>query len=433
MEIESPTWSDWFSQQWRRLETFIVIFESISSDINPKLKIMEMSEAALKIHGWLQKIIRLPLIVEEPDRLTIAENPNYTRFHRTTWRLIMFTSLLLCIFSLFQIIKIHFTSSPSAILKWADVEQISLYELVISINLGGLSAYYMESRFPSEVCFLGTQSLKFRIKQMHLVNTKRTGGVPSLKSLLMYSIIFPSILFSSTNFVLPFLRPYDPVQVFFGANDFGIWGSYLFKVAGSIIFGLPTCLSVLICFQGFLAIIFIAENSFLLSKAMYDRGPVIRAIQRCLVQGMIRKFVFKKHFSTYRQFQIIICGMNQISYVLVSDLLFLGSFTFVMCIYTAVKLHHKLPSYILLAVGCYIVGYLILSPVLLSLGAMPHEKSIAFHHFWFCLLKNKVERKQLKACKLLAYSAGPIPVVQAKTQMDINDVLANATATLILM
>jgi len=206
-------------------------------------------------------------------------------------------------------------------------------------------------------------------------------------------------------------------------------------------------------YQCLIGITFIAESALVLSKRIYTGGPVLRSVKEYkrkkaaiylstlsrgnCAQNLVNRFriacfLFKKHRSVYRQFQILLSVSNNISYCIVSTILFVGGALVLTNIYMIVKLHDSLPLLVNIVGVTFIIVYEVLAVLLMSLGALPYERSKLFKMFWRHVVSG-IQLKQLESCKLLGFSAGPIRVAKARTVLDMNDVLLNAAASLVLM
>ncbi|CAL8146427.1 unnamed protein product [Orchesella dallaii] len=357
---------------------------------------MEFSEAAMKLYLVVQRHLHFPLIVELPSRQRLIENPNFTKFHRLAWRFNMFASIFLCFFSFAQIMKVHHTTETSSSFgkqfPWHSTEQLCVYFIILTVNMGGIAAYWTVYNYPSDLRLLASQSLAIGANNGVLASNlrERLSELLSAKKLFVYFSGIPFLLLIICHFVIPFMRPFDPLQVFVNPENFQQHEKLLFKIGGSIVLGVPTAIGVLSCFQFFLGIVLFVEVSVVISKDVYDGGGVIHSVQQYYVEQCLECWIL-------------------------------------------IKLHHRMPLLIHAGAGIYIVAYEMFAYLLVSMGAVPHEKSKRFRSFWRHVLTSPRERMQLKSCYVLAYSAGPIRKVRARTVLDINNALLNATASLTLM
>jgi len=360
----------------------------------------------------------------------------------------MFGNALLCLFSFSQILELQFNASTSTSFNWRNAEKLASNIIIFIANFFGVAAYHVCNTYPTDICFLITQSVQLRSAKNFQGDGSQSRG--TVKLLFVYFTVVIPIIGFTLHFGAPFLRPYDPVQAYFADCD----PSWVLKIVGSLVLGIPTSLSIILIYQCVIGIIFIGDTAFLLSKAMYHGLPVIHSAQEYILkrtafhfstvsrpnvaQNLVRRFrincfQFKRYWSVYRQFQILICICNSISDFILTTLLVFGGALFVTCFFMVVKLHDNIPLLVNISAVVFIVVFEAIMAILLFLGAVPHERSKMFKTFWRHLLKTKVERKQLDSCKVLGFSAGPIRVAKSRTVLDLNNVLINATASLVLM
>ncbi|CAL8146373.1 unnamed protein product [Orchesella dallaii] len=273
----------------------------------------------------------------------------------------------------------------------------------------------------------------------------------SVKQLLIYGTPATYSVVIAVNFGIPFMGPYDPVQVFLSPKGLEQKRDIYLQIVGSILLGIPTAVGALTCLQLFLQMTVIVETTAVASNIMHDCGPLIQSImelytdinygattsrfQLAVVGRRIRRNFnkFRQHWKIHHQIQIILCVVNHLSYLMLTEIILFGSLVVVTCFYTLVKLNGNIPLVFCIGAGLYVAFYEFSSSLFFSFASIPYEKSKQFCAFWQHVRKMKAEQKQLKSCMLLAFSAGPIRKVKVQTVWIINDALLNAIATFILM
>ncbi|CAL8146376.1 unnamed protein product [Orchesella dallaii] len=417
---------------------------------------MEFSEAAIDLLLLLQRVIEPPLIIELPNHQKLISNPNHTKYHKVIWKTAMLANMFLSAFACIEIAKINLSvklpSSEQEVSGYSG-EAVCVYIVYLTVNLGCIATHFTLNNYTSDLIFVATQSLKF-------INERKLRSQPAISKiqhfmpkLIVYSIPTAFVIIIGIHFLVSYLRPYDPLQAHASSKDLQAITKFLLQFGGSLVFGVPAAIGLLGCFQILMGMIAFTEVSVYGCGLMYDGGPVIHAVRQYNFQRnilsrfkesfeaiplrVIRKrrrsnvFKFNKCFSIHHQFQIIIDVTNSLSYVIITALLLFGSGIYITCFYVLVKFSQRLALIMCLAAGTYIMLYEFMVVLILWLAAVPYEKSRAFRSFWKNILDTNLESRQLRSCMLLAYSAGPIRKVKPCTILVINDILMNATASLI--
>ncbi|CAL8146574.1 unnamed protein product [Orchesella dallaii] len=388
-----------------------------------------LSTAAVNLHVILQRVIELPIIVNQNDKVgnnRIIPNPNFFRKNnKIRWFL---AKTAMQFFSIFTNFRLLYLFPPRVN---SDMQQMSIYIITLGVNLCGIAAYWTQTNFINEICFILSESAKKVNMIPGLWLWPSRERLPSAGELVMYYFALAPIAISLIPFTAPFLYSYDPVQLIWTQCFSTTSYPFLLKVVGSFAWGVPSVYAVAILYSFLLGTTGIVEHALIQSKILFENDSRFKLVK--LLHLNTVSFQFRTRLALHRQLQVFIRIANNVSYRILFNILFMGSTACVTCVCVIVKLRNGLPHLFCFGAAMNALGYEVTLFALVSLAAIPHTKSKDFRGFWRHLLRKKAEMKELSSCLPFGFSFGPIPVIMERTVLGINDVLVNATASLILL
>ncbi|CAL8130751.1 unnamed protein product [Orchesella dallaii] len=184
---------------------------------------------ALNAQLLLQKFVELPLILQDSSSdlphqnikypIRVLSNPKFCSGRKFAWTVLKYLMQLLQAIFCYKVIYLCLNR-----IDGLDWEQVSIYIIMLLINIGSHTCYVTMEEFQDDSLFLIQKSLQM---SNVLPGWPSRSRLPTIGELLIYFLFLLPITISPVPFMAPIFRSYDTVELtwnyFFGNIGCGIY------------------------------------------------------------------------------------------------------------------------------------------------------------------------------------------------------------------
>jgi len=394
---------------------------------------MALATAAVNLQLFLQKLVRTPcFLVCDPSNINIPSYASQEPFKsskcsKTTWNIAKGFLVFQVLSCLIRILWVYQILSASL-----DLEQLGVYASFVATGVINTAAYkHLEKE---ENCYLTTQMfilIKFSDQRTIRKHNTRFYSLRNLVTLIMYLFAFSFTLFPFAFASLPFIRDYDPIQMFFKV----VTPSHLYipivsQTLSSCCYFFYVSHGIIVNLSTFNLFLLFAEGVHKLSSKLLVQNFTFQLKTRQLY--ILR--VFKSSMTLYRLVQMLVNLASLITRVFTGLLIGLGILIAAFCSCAVIKLYGSVPINVYITCFFTVILCFAINFMLILLASVPNRNAAKFVTQWkFWVGWSKRASMEIRACQSIGYSAGLIKILKPHTAVTIAETIVSVTVNFVLM